>query len=75
MKLINDTDLFKAWQTIDKLNSGDIYKLSKIPQHRRNLFIRCIKQRIDTLKDCEFNPDYTKIKKLSDFYTFTCEIC
>jgi hypothetical protein len=74
MKLSNDTDLFKAWQTIDRLKPGEIYKLAKIPQHRRNIFIRCIKQRIDTLNDCEFNPAYTKIKKLSDFYTFTYKI-
>jgi hypothetical protein len=59
-----DEDLAKAWQIIDHLQPSEIYELSKIPNNRRALFIRCIKQRIDTLNDCEFNGDYTKIRKL-----------
>lgn len=59
-----DKNLAKAWQIIDRLQPSEIYELSKIPDNRRALFIRCIKQRIDTLNDCEFNNDYTKIRKL-----------
>jgi hypothetical protein len=59
-----DKNLAKAWQIIDRLQFSEIYELSKIPDNRRALFIRCIKQRIDTLNDCEFNNDYTKIRKL-----------
>lgn len=61
-----DKNLSKAWQIIDRLEPSEIYELSKIPDNRRALFIRCIKQRIDTLNDCEFNNDYTKIRKLSN---------
>ena len=64
MKLLKETDLKKAWQIIDRLQPSQIYELAKISEERRDLFIRCIKQRIDTLNDCEFNPDYTKIRKL-----------
>jgi len=63
-ELIPDTDLVKSWSFIDKLQPSEIIELSRIPESRRDLFIRCIKQRIDTLNDCEFNPDYTKIRKL-----------
>jgi hypothetical protein len=70
MKLLKETDLKKAWQIIDSLQPSEIYELSKIPDNRRALFIGCIKQRIDTLNDCEFNRDYTKIRKLSDFCNF-----
>jgi hypothetical protein len=66
-----DENLSRAWQIIDRLQPGDIYELAKISEERRDLFIRCIKQRIDTLNDCEFNPDYTKIRKLSDSCIFT----
>jgi hypothetical protein len=59
-----DKNLSRAWQIIDRLRPGDIYELSKISDERRDLFIRCIKQRIDTLNDCEFNNDYTKLRKL-----------
>jgi hypothetical protein len=59
-----DKNLAKAWQIIDCLQPSEIYELSKIPYNRRALFIRCIKQRIDTLNDCEFNNDYTKLRKL-----------
>jgi hypothetical protein len=59
-----DENLSRAWQIIDRLRPGDIYELAKVSEERRDLFIRCIKQRIDTLNDCEFNPDYTKIRKL-----------
>jgi hypothetical protein len=59
-----EEDLAKAWQIIDKLQPSEIMELSRIPEARRDLFIRCIKQRIDTLNDCEFNSDYTKIRKI-----------
>jgi hypothetical protein len=65
-----DKNLSKAWQIIDRLQPSEIYELAKIPDNRRALFIRCIKQRIDTLNDCEFNGDYTKLRKLSDFCNF-----
>jgi hypothetical protein len=64
--LILDKDLVKAWDLVEKLEIGQIFTLAKIPDNRRALFIRCIKQRIDTLNDCEFNGDYTKIRKLSN---------
>jgi hypothetical protein len=66
MELILDKDLVKAWDLVEKLEIGEIFSLAKIPDNRRDLFIRCIKQRIDTLNDCEFNLDYTKIRKLSN---------
>jgi hypothetical protein len=61
-----DENLQKAWQIIDRLQPCEIYDLAKISDERRDIFISCIKQRIDTLNDCEFNEDYTKIRKLSD---------
>jgi hypothetical protein len=70
MELILDKDLVKAWDLVEKLEIRQIFTLAKIPDNRRALFIRCIKQRIDTLNDCEFNNDYTKIRKLSDFCNF-----
>jgi hypothetical protein len=62
----NDADLAKSWSIIDRLQPGEIYDLANISDKRKHLFIRCIRQRIDTLNDCEFNQDYTKIRKLSD---------
>ena len=70
MELLLDKDLAKAWDLVEKLEIGQIFMLSNIHDNRRALFIRCIKQRIDTLNDCEFNGDYTKIRKLSDFCNF-----
>jgi len=60
-----DEDLAKAWQMIDNLQPSEIMELSKIPKARRDIFISCIKQRIDTLNDCEFNSDYTRLRKIS----------
>jgi hypothetical protein len=62
--MIPDEDLAKAWQIIDRMQPSEIMELSRIQEARRDLFIRCIKQRIDTLNDCEFNLDYTKIRKI-----------
>jgi hypothetical protein len=70
MELILDKDLAKAWSLVEKVLPGEIFDVKNIPENRKQLFISCIKQRIDTLNDCEFNPDYTKIRKLSDFCTF-----
>jgi hypothetical protein len=64
MELILDKDLAKAWGFVEKLLPGEIFEVKNIAQDRRALFIRCIKQRIDTLNDCEFNSDYTKIRKI-----------
>jgi small-conductance mechanosensitive channel len=61
--MLNDTDLCKSWAIIDKLQPGELYNLDNITDKRRDLFRDCIKQRIDTLNDCEFNNDYTKIRK------------
>jgi hypothetical protein len=62
--LLPDEDLAKSWSIIDNLQPSEIMELSRISEARRDLFIRCIKQRIDTLNDCEFNSDYTKIRKI-----------
>jgi hypothetical protein len=62
--MIPDNDLAKAFLIADNMKQGEIISINKISEERRDLFIRCIKQRIDTLNDCEFNPDYTKIRKL-----------
>jgi hypothetical protein len=64
MELILDKDLAKAWGLVENLLPGEIFEVKNIAQDRRALFIRCIKQRIDTLNDCYFNSTYTKIKKL-----------
>jgi hypothetical protein len=64
MELLLDKDLAKAWHLVEKLEIGQIFSLAKITDNRRDLFIQCIKQRIDTLNDCEFNSDFTKIRKL-----------
>jgi hypothetical protein len=68
--MIADKDLAKAFLIVDNMKQGEIISINNILEERRDLFIRCIKQRIDTLNDCEFNPDYTKIRKLSDFCNF-----
>lgn len=64
MELILDKDLAKSWNLVEKLESGQIFNLQNIADNRRGLFIKCIKQRIDTLNDCEFNNNYTKLRKL-----------
>jgi hypothetical protein len=64
MELILDKDLAKAWGFVEKLLPGEIFEVKNIPEARRHLFIRCIKQRIDTLNDCEFNSDYTRLRKI-----------
>ena len=69
--LLPDTDLVKAWKIIDSLQPGEIYDVNKIPDSRRDLFINCIKQRINTLNDCEFSNNFKKIKKLNNFYYFS----
>jgi hypothetical protein len=63
--MISDKDLAKAFLIVDNMKQGEVININKVSEERRDLFIRCIKQRIDTLNDCEFNPDYTKIRKLS----------
>jgi hypothetical protein len=62
--LLSDEDLVKAWQIIDRLKVNEIYDVDKIHIDRRDLFIKCIKQRIDTFDDCIFSNNYKKIKKL-----------
>jgi hypothetical protein len=64
MELILDKDLAKAWSFVENLLPGEIFELKNIAQDRRTLFISCIKQRIDTLNDCEFNFDYTMLRKI-----------
>jgi hypothetical protein len=60
-----DENLVKAWQIIDRLEPAEIYDLAKISENRKHIFISCIRQRIDTLNDCEFNSDYTRLRKMS----------
>ena len=72
-ELIDDKYLSASWSVIDNLKPGEIIIVSDYAPNKPDLFIRCIKQRIDTLNDCEFNGDYTKIRKLSDFHTFVFE--
>jgi hypothetical protein len=62
--MIPDKDLAKAFLIVDNMNQGEVININKVAEEKRALFIRCIKQRIDTLNDCEFNNDYTKIRKL-----------
>ena len=62
--MIPDNDLTKAFLIVDNMKQGEVININKVAEEKRDLFIRCIKQRIDTLNDCEFNPDYTKIRKL-----------
>lgn len=57
----------KAWAIIDKMKHGEVIHLFRIPEARRELFIKCIKERIDCFNDCEFNSDYTKVKKYDRF--------
>jgi len=65
MELILDKDLSKAWSLVENLLPGEIFEVENIAQDRRALFIFCIRQRIDTLNDCEFNLDYTRLRKIS----------
>jgi len=65
MELILDKDLAKAWSLVENLLPGEIFEVKNIAQDRRALFISCIRQRIDTLNDCEFNEDYTRLRKIS----------
>ena len=62
--MIADKDLAMAFLIVDNMKQGEIISINNISEERRDLFIRCIKQRIDNLNDCEFNNDYTKIRKL-----------
>jgi hypothetical protein len=65
-QLIEDKYLAASWAIIDKMQPGEIIIVKDYAPKNPALFISCIKQRIDTLNDCEFNEDYTKIRKLSD---------
>jgi len=66
-ELIDDKYLAASWSVIDKLKPGEIIIVSDYAPNKPDLFIRCIKQRIDTLKDCEFSNNYKKVKKLNLF--------
>jgi hypothetical protein len=59
-----DEDLAKAFLIVDNMKEGEVISLNRIQIARLALFILCIKQRIDTLNDCEFNEDYTRLKKI-----------
>jgi hypothetical protein len=63
-QLIEDKYLAASWGIIDKMQPGEIIIVKDYAPKNPGLFISCIKQRIDTLNDCYFNPTYTKIKKL-----------
>jgi hypothetical protein len=68
--MIPDEDLAKAFLIVDNINSGEVISINRIAEEKRALFIRCIKQRIDTLNDCEFNSDYTRLRKISTIAHF-----
>jgi hypothetical protein len=61
----NDKDLQKAYYILDKMKPGEIMELNKIDKIRRDIFILCVKQYIDSLKTVEFNTDYSKLKKIN----------
>ena len=69
-----DENLQKAWSILDNLKPAEIMELKRIPEDRREVFISCAKQYIDCFKTIEFNADYTKIRKLSDFCNFDFKI-
>ena len=62
-QLIEDKFLSVSWSIIDKMQPGEIIIVKDYAPKNPALFISCIRQRIDTLNDCEFNNDYTKIRK------------
>ena len=62
--MLKDEDLSKAFKILDNIDTGDILDLERIPGDRRNLFIQCAKQYIDSRCGGEFNKDFTKFKKL-----------
>jgi hypothetical protein len=66
----SDRDLKYVFNKLDAIKPGDVIIIKDFANGRIDTFISCAKQRIDTLNDCEFNPDYTKIRKLSDFCNF-----
>ena len=60
-----DKDLQKAYHILDKMEPGQIMELNKIDKIRRDIFILCVKQYIDSFKTVEFNTDYSKLKKIN----------
>ena len=60
-----DKDLQKAYHILDKMKLGEIMELNKIDKIRRDIFILCVKQYIDSFKTVEFNADYSKLKKIN----------
>jgi len=60
-----DKDLQKAYHILDKMKPGQIMELNKIDKIRRDIFILCVKQYIDSFKTVEFNADYSKLKKIN----------
>ena len=67
--LLKDEDLVRSWALIDAMKPSEILDITRISPERRELFINCIKQRIRTLNDCEFNSDFTKIRKYQNYFT------
>jgi hypothetical protein len=63
-QLIEDKFLSASWAIIDKMQPGEIIIVKDYARKNPALFISCIKQRIDTLNDCEFNLDYTRLRKI-----------
>jgi hypothetical protein len=64
-QLIEDKFLSASWGIIDKMQPSEIIIVKDYAPKNPALFIRCIRQRIDTLNDCEFNQDYTRLRKIS----------
>lgn len=58
-----DNQLKQAFDKLDELNAGEtiLVSYSKLPE----LFKICVKMYIDCFQSCEFNKDYTVVRKIS----------
>ena len=63
-QLIEDKFLAASWAIIDKMQPSEIIIVKDYAPKNPALFISCIRQRIDTLNDVEFNLTFTKIRKI-----------
>jgi hypothetical protein len=65
--LLSDEDLAKVFNFLDNLTIGKIFDINKIPEHKRDVFVECVKQYINCFNNIEFNNEYNKIKKINTF--------
>ena len=70
----SDRDLKYVFNKLDAIKPGDVIIIKDFANGRIDTFISCAKQYIDCFRTIEFNPDYTKIRKLSDFCNFDFKI-